>query len=508
MNKRCYSYHIFYFPFKWYLPGEENKLFSDQVDLKHISITSYSMWERKQITPNKKIIPNGEQELNEAKEFFAEQQYYFEFVHPVLYDVEGEENPIIAHYERREPKEREVEYIIQHGQKEYILHLDSINLNLYTTGVGIMSFYLSNQREDQKNESSIRDINQFGRRIMPPHANEFTFGKRSMLAERISIKGLHNDLNNRYTDSYEYSVDGKSRLGLADKWQPATFICNLIDDLSSGLKVIPVIDDRMLVNCWYGNNDLSNEVKNNLQDFIESDYWYKYVFVDNGDNDWDVTCQNDEMKKELIKESSYMRWQKFGTLYGISRYSMVILADEGDFSTNVLMVHMRTIYSRMFELAIIQRASMLRFSGEVMRVSALGQDNKVVSRRIGSIYKEYIRFINQIYFRSVTAQDQGIEIYERLLKQFNSKELIKDLDDEIGELHQYITLLIDQRRNENSEWLNTIATIFLPATVIAGVFGMNSFRDEAFKTLDFMGQFLFIVIFSIFIYYVIKKRRK
>ena len=507
MSERCYSYHIFYFPFKWELPGEEKKLFSEQVDLKHIPITPYSMWERKQITPSEKIVSNSEQDQKEATELFAEQQYYFEFVHPVLYDVEDEANPIIAHFERREPKGGEVQYIIQHGQKEYILHLDSINLNLYSTGVGIMSFYMSNRREDQKNESSVRDINQFGRRIMPPHCGEIRFGRRGMLAERISIKGLHNDVNQRYSDSYEYSADGKSKFGLANKWQPAAFICNLIDDLSPGLKVTPVIDDRMLVNCWYGNNELSNEIKYNSEEFMNSPLWYKYVFVDSGDEDWDVTCQNDEMKRDLINDSTYMRWQNFGTLYGITRYSMVILTDESDFSMDIVAIHMRTIYSRMFELGIIQRASMLRFSGEVTRVSALGQDNKIIASRIGSIYKEYIRFVNQIYFRSVTAQDQGIEIYEKLLKQFNSKELITDLDDEIGELHQYITLLIEQKRNENSEWLNTLATIFLPATVIAGLFGMNSFRDS-FEITDFMGQFLFIVVFSILIYCAIKKRRK
>ena len=74
---------------------------------------------------------------------------------------------------------------------------------------------------------------------------------------------------------------------------------------------------------------------------------------------------------------------------------------------------------------------MLRFSGEVTRVSVLEKGNKIIAERIGSIYKEYIRFVNQIYFRSVTAQDQGIEMYNLLMKQLNTKEQIKDLDEEI-----------------------------------------------------------------------------
>lgn len=503
MSEKCYSYHIFYFPFKWHLPGDEKKLFSEQVDLRHIPIDPYSIWEQKQISPNEKIIPTDEKSLKEAQELFGEQQYYFDFVHPVLYDIKGEPNPIISHYERREPKEGNVEYRIRNKSKEYVLRVDAMNLNLYTTGVGILSFFLANELESQKKESAIRDINQFGRRIMPPHCGEFTPQNRNMLAECISLKGLHNDANQRYTDTYDYSTDNSSPFGLANTWQPSTFICHLIEDLSPSLKVIPVIDDRMLVNCWYGNNNLSLQAKSAPDEFINSDFWYKYVFVDNGDNDYDVTCQNNDMKKELIENATYKRWQKLGTIYGISRYSLVALTAEDCF----ISMHMRTIYSRMFELAIIQRASMLRFSGEVTRVSVLEKGNKIIAERIGSIYKEYIRFVNQIYFRSVTAQDQGIEIYNLLMTQFNTKEQIKDLDDEIGELHQYISLLIDQKRNENSEWLNRLATWFLPATIIAGLFGMNKFADDVLLP-DFWVQFLIIAVFSGFTIYIVDKKKK
>ena len=140
---------------------------------------------------------------------------------------------------------------------------------------------------------------------------------------------------------------------------------------------------------------------------------------------------------------------------------------------------MRTIYSRMFELVILQRASILRFSGEVTKVGALkGENDKEVARKIGSLYKEYIRFINQIYFQNVTVQDQGIELYEMLLNQFKTEDIIRNLDAEINELQQYITLIIDQHRNRNGEWLNFIAAAFLPASFLTGIFGMNALASE------------------------------
>ena len=480
-----YSYHIFYFPFKWELPGDEQKLFTEQINLERILISECSLWERIQYNPDEQFTSTDDKAVKERQELFGELQYYFDFVHPVLYDMKGVDNPIIYHFERKEPQEGHVKYHIVVKQKEYVLCMDAINLNLYSTGVGILS---------------VRDINQFGRRIMPPHSGEFLPENRNMLADSISITGLRGD-SRYYQDNFDYrtySLNENER-GLSDVWRPAIFIESLIKDLSSQLIVTPVIDDRMLVNCWYGNDELSAEVKKN-EDFSKSDIWYRCVFVDNGN---DTTCQNEALKLKLLEKSTYTRWQKWGTLYGITRYSLFALTDKSWFATNILFMHMRTIYSRMFELIIIQRASILRFSGEVTKVSCLSKGSrKLLAERISSLYREYIRFVNQIYFQNVTAQDQGIEMYDMMMQQFLLSEKIKDLDDEIGELHQYATLLIDQKRNENGEWLNKLAACVLPATVMTGVFGMNPLDEN---WLSLIGEIGFITICSVILYHILIK---
>lgn len=510
-----HSYHIFYFPFRWYLPCEENKILSDQIDLKHIPVSGYSMWERVQIDQNERTVPMSEKEIQEARELFGERQYFFEFVHPVLYDIKGVDKPLINHYERREPKGKNVHYQIKvknkKKEKEYCLRVDAMNLNLYSTGVGILSFYLANEKDNQNDESSVRDINQFGRRIMPPHSGEFGVD-RGLMASYIKISGLEGSLSNYYEDTFDYKelATGDER-GLDTVWRPAYFIESLIKDLSPELKVVPVIDDRMLVNCWYGSDELSAQVKycgqNEGSEFVKGNFWYKYSFIDAGDSPNDDTCQNDSMKERLLQSSTYFRWQKQGTLYGVSRYSLVALTDRSDFALNVLGMHMRTIYSRMFELIIVQRASMLRFAAEVTKVSGLaGSSHKDVALRINSLYKEYIRFVNQIYFRSVTVQDQGIELYDMMMNQFASHEQIKDLDDEIEELHRYVMLLVDQSRSVNGEKLNKLAAFFLPATVLAAIFGMNRFRDLAAQG-DFWIHLGIIIIITIIAYSIIKKWR-
>lgn len=43
-----------------------------------------------------------------------------------------------------------------------------MNINLYATGVGFLSFYLKNEDCTQNSPEDILAINQYGRRIMPP----------------------------------------------------------------------------------------------------------------------------------------------------------------------------------------------------------------------------------------------------------------------------------------------------------------------------------------------------
>lgn len=114
-----------------------------------------------------------------------------------------------------------------------------------------------------------------------------------------------------------------------------------------------------------------------------------------------------------MEEHTYYRWQQWSSLYGISKYSLVYLTNNE--VPDYLIEYFQTIYARMAELVLVQRASMLRFSGEITKVSQLSnQDVEAVSKRVSSLYKEYIRFVNQIYFREITAQDQGIEMYNKL----------------------------------------------------------------------------------------------
>lgn len=529
-----FSYHIFYFPFKWDPDGLEDLEFSQKYDLSRLAAKADThVWER----VNSFSFSNDSNGnlSEEAKELFGEKQYFYEFVHPVLYDGVGtgpdDNRPLILHFERKETKKRhDVNYVIRIGGnalKEYILAVDSINLNFYSTGVGMLMFYLRNENVLQAGEGDIRQINQYGRRIMPPYCGEFDPKSRTIVAQSLEITGLdeQGQESGRYFDdfsNYSSGQDGNGETADTGKnsmppvWTPSKIILSLIHDLAKDIKIGPVIDDRMFVNCCIGNNVLSRKFMNaDITRPSESrqiknlrELWYKQIFIDEGN---DPYCQNDSMLESFVNESTYSRWQKYGTMYGATRYSLVCITGMPAFA--FLSIHMRTIYSRLFELVILQKASVLRFSDEVTHVSNLDKDDiKNISDRIGSLYREYIRFVNRIYFRDVTAQDQGIELYALLSKQFGTEKQIRDLDDEISELNQYASIMADQqnlendrKRTENGEKLNKIASFFLPASMVAGIFGMNMF--DTFD-LSMLWELLIMIAFMFFGLRIIMKYLK
>ncbi|MBL0286673.1 MAG: hypothetical protein IPQ19_04465 [Bacteroidetes bacterium] len=156
------------------------------------------------------------------------------------------------------------------------------------------------------------------------------------------------------------------------------------------------------------------------------------------------------MKAKQLKAHTYDRWLNYGTIYGMTRDSFVCLSDTG-FGKKLTMQHMNTMYYTLSVLCLAQRTSVLKFTAEVANLADLAKidpDKKLIDN-IKGVYKNYIEFINKLYFREITPQIQGIEIYNQFQKILNLENEIKDLDSEISELHEYVSLIQTERQNSN-----------------------------------------------------------
>ncbi|MHB9945482.1 hypothetical protein CF095_08790 [Clostridium botulinum] len=344
--------------------------------------------------------------------------------------------------------------------EHYKLKIKSIKLKVYDTGVATLSYFLNNY--EWKNKEDILRINDYGRRIYPQYIPLDTV-RSNFLAKKLSLK-----LKKRIIEEeFDYEIKekptkiSKTIINILGEKFVSTEKELRYKSLSKEeiIFVKPVIDDRMFVICYYNNGFHSRVLtKYDKDQYLKNDFWYQFLFVDNDG----ATCKDEEMTKELLLKSTYTRWKSYGTLFGISRYSFVILCDESGFSKDVLYNHINIIYYEMILLALVQRASILRFSDETSRIASFERKN--IYEQIKKLQEYYIRFVNTIYFREVTAQEQGIELYDKIVELMRIDTEVKRLDEEIDEIQRYINLETNDRTNR---LLNVITFVGIGISVIS-----------------------------------------
>jgi|GEM_PF-414466 len=507
-KQEVYSYHLFSFPFIF--KGKDGKAgeFSWPLDQEQQE-------EMTAICADKLV--KADKWNNEGLEFspkyildYNEQNYFYPFIYNSIYGNRTESKSM-QYLQVDLDKYDSKEYIITYskydknfkGFKEhtYTLQIDNVALQLYSTGVGVLMFYLGNYKKDQSAPDDILRINQFGRRLYPPFLGAT---KRFTEAEDYEnfgegLAGSKADENNNLKNTVRgvkqlelpsslkvlgtectFEKYQKSLTRPEDLRQLPDFMLDLFKskDGQKIIKIKPVLDDRMFVLCWYGNPSISMALSGRDDRFLKNDWWYHYVHVDNPGF---KTCQNNEMAADLIKKATNPRWSKFGTLFGITDYSFVVLSTDHqslkNYGSEFLVNHLRTMYHKMVGLCLFQRASLLGFSEQLQNNSS----GKNAHKNIRSIYKNYSLFINQHYFREITPQTQGIELYRRLHECFEIEREVNHIDREMHNFHDIVVLEESEINNNNTERLNRVVAaitsfLILPGFIV-GFYGMNSFDN-------------------------------
>lgn len=456
-----YSYHTFMFPFTFEGVFCENK-----------------NWTHKFF------------EIEQQKDF-NEFVYFYKHVQDAIYNLNEKENKdkYISNY--YEYKEQKGTYTINCKKGIFDLELDGISLRTFNTKVGILSFNIKNTK--YKDKEDVLAINDFGRRIYPQYLGEkYTENtKDSFLANCITLTFQDKRICDNFTkfdkENFE-NLKNPKELNLLPK-----FISELIEEnFKQKEKIRPIIDDRMFVISQYMNDDLVSKLQtfrgSDEYEYETNDDWYKYVFVD-GDS---KTCQSKNMTKKLIAESTYDRWVDWGTLFGISRYSFVALTGESWFCKNIIFTHMQTMYFQMFSLLLAYRASIIKFSDDIQDITK--ENNKELPKKADELYYDYLKFLNKLYFKEITAQDQGVELYNQAMKVMDIEKYMNDLNHEINQLHSFVSMKEEKTRNEKLDFISKLGAVLLPPSLLAGILGMNVLTFD--ETLFNQNYAMFLIILS------------
>ena len=468
-----YSKHIFLFPFKWTLKQNESipdlQKFDTYLDL--------SLWEQHLFDFSAEYKP-----LHPYNNYF----YFYPAVREILnldsraqnqkyqrqYKVRCGANKILGDYSIK------IKGIKTELNLELNLKIEDILLNIFDYGVGVFSIHLTNVLESDLNK--ILKINEYGRRVCPQYLGnkgEYTNAtKFNFLADNITIHLSSQNL--KYSENFEH-YNLEENLNRSPFIVPK-FIQGVLGDHfgpistkpDTTVQLVPLLDDRMFVLSSLYNENIINDLKgydNNLKkyNYESSALWYRYLFID----DSQPSCRNQSLLPEYIKKHTYARWIEDNQIFGVSRYSFVFISSDEEFKRNVIGQHMSHMYFEMSMHCLIQRAFTIHFGTEIANISKRLEHGhaplKKIRKDISNLYLEYIRFKNRIYFREVSAQDQGIELYSLLQEHMCIERDVKNLGEEIQELNTYL----DTYEQSN---LSKVATMFLPITLLAGVLGINT----------------------------------
>ena len=449
----------------------------------------------------------------DARARYNEYVYFHEYVRRAIFS-DGRDD-ISMYFERKEGISEDDRFTlyIKGRDKPYILTIHHISLRLFDTNIGILTVEVLNYDYDYPDIEDILKINDFGRRIYPQFIDEergIDGTKGAFLAKKIEFHFNGNPIEELFSE--KDFLHKELRIAEYIKFLLGE---NIVSD------IVPIIDDRMFVVCWYGDNDFSNCLKHKYKFSPE---WYSLIFVDGSPGGG---IDNQEMMEGLIEKATYSRWAELGTFYGISRYSLVSVTDREDYGYKIVRNHMQRMYYQMALILLAQRASILRFSAEVAclsgKIKSFAEDGDgkkteedfwKIAKKVKKLHASYIRFVNRLWFTEVTPQEQGIEMFEMAQKTMGLKEQIEELKAEIRELYEFVEMQYEKEKAEEDRkatnklnMLNVLAFIFLPITVLAGIWGMNLyFINHLFPssflewTLNFGASFVIFTLSFMIIY--------
>lgn len=480
-----HSCHIFLFPFQWNaLPGPG---FEARTDLQKIrsrfgnSLAGHAglVWKPYQF--------DWRRDYNEAL-------YFYRHIREVLFAKQRAKNTAGLQY-HVSCEGMNLEYRISLNAENHSrvlqLEIEELTLNFYDTGIGLLGFHLNNRHYGKPEDILL--INDFGRRIFPQFLgdakeNPLEAPKNSFLADRIEIYQGDKLLCEQCGD--DFSGVAQKLLTQTDPehhgflipgfiWQllPACIVENNPTAPSGSIAIEPLLDDRMFVICWVGNKTWSQRIKPTEGEFphLTDKRWHQLIFVDGKS----PGLANKTILRQLNEAHTYTRWLEYGTLYGLSRYSLVVLTDGMEFSRNMVLRHVQTVYFQIALLCLLQRGSIVRFSDEIARL--VGYDkvklNYPDTKEAQALNEKYLYFINRIYFREVTPQEQGIELYNLFQEKMEIDRDVKNLQTEIQDFFNLLKLQADERHTEALGLLTVMGSALLVPGLILAYFGISEFTE-------------------------------
>lgn len=499
------SRHTFLFPFRW--DAEACSLDSLAGEFaKSGSWLCHDMDPGEQkIFRQEDVCPCGFTD-DARKDKFAEYQYFYPAVRQAIFGMSGSvmrsftyghryDHYAGATYQIVVPGEKGTQERPEKPEKRYTLPLEAVRLNLYNTGIGILYFQCGIPKRGDGQALTLADIkcvNEYGRRISYATYEPFALAR----SIRVQLPA-----GKQFFAEFQKPVERGTYVPAVPLGEAKGYVASFLTDIlntngkyhfysgvrpekgKSNLVICPALDDRMYIHCLVICRELAEKARQILDheeglDCQEKSL-YELFYVD---KDGGCSCQDAGMRKQELEEVCYRRWLGYGSLYGVTHHSfMLLMNSEDEHTINAFL----NIYCQLSCLCIAQKASLISLQAQMAAIAeGLESGRKNVNMRksaeLAQLQERYVAFSNQLDFYSVTEQYQGVELYDRLRQQLYIPQARENLITQIERLYETAAV---NRDYAFGKWALILAIVSL---VASGAEITLSYDELAFTRLGVM----------------------
>lgn len=219
-----------------------------------------------------------------------------------------------------------------------------------------------------------------------------------------------------------------------------------------------ILDNRMIVSTYvaFEKPDIPS---NGMKEFMEK---YKPVFsrlmyIDPAGDGYNY---NPEFVEELLEEHTYNRWEHYGTMFGFTRYSFISTGFMDDYFDKEIFHHFETMYLKMFLLVLFYRSWLICFTSAIPVITTEILDSPEKRKQFKKLRERFINFSNAFWFPELSNQDQGIEMFQHMIKAFEIPKMYDEVEKEIQRTIDHMELNYQESFNKVAMWFTIIALFF------------------------------------------------
>jgi hypothetical protein len=197
------------------------------------------------------------------------------------------------------------------------------------------------------------------------------------------------------------------------------------------------------------------------------------------------------------------------TRFFVCAYAVTVLCDDSDFSLTDLRDNYEHHYAQLVLVAHLQRAVLLLLRSRLYQIIPAGAHSIVPGADLENeaIINDLIRFANSWRVSEVSNQEQGQDLYRRLLQQLNTEQLYSQLFEHSQSIFNFIQSTESARLGKTASKLTVVATLGLAVGLAfsfwgLGVFGSSDYPWKADARAEFISghaEFWLLFVLSIFV---------